>query len=446
MLSEGGHYAGTFGLAKALHDRGHRIVYLGLADFEDLVKSQGFEFISFAEDLMPRGSVDRFLTSQSNPPRGIPARWKKRMEDERLFRAYLHRIENGPLDECLLKSGADVLLCDALVWYAALRAQRLGIPTINITLNLTLHANAVIPPVIFHMLPASLRMSGLCVLAAWKWMRLKFFFTKRLASVLFGAYRYPIRMHHLIDVFLRIGRRSGYRCVENQTYRYGEIAPRLMLPEIALCAEAFQLPGSPDEGRTYLGTSVDLDRNEMPLDAEIPADKPLILCSLGTNATYYPYSNRFFRSVIEAGRLRGDWSFVLHIGKHTRIPMCGEIPPNVVVGEQIPQLALLSRAAVMVHHGGTSSIRECVHFEVPMVITPGLRDQPGNAVRAVHHGLAISASMKHLDAAQLVELIDRAIHSSSIRQNLAKMKQRIAAENGMERCIEMIEKTAGSKS
>ena len=32
------------------------------------------------------------------------------------------------------------------------------------------------------------------------------------------------------------------------------------------------------------------------------------------------------------------------------------------------------------------SIMECIHFQVPMVIIPGLRDQPGNMARAVHHG------------------------------------------------------------
>ena len=53
MLSEAGHYTGTFRLARSLRDRGHRIVYLGIADFEPLVKSQGFAFVPFAADLLP---------------------------------------------------------------------------------------------------------------------------------------------------------------------------------------------------------------------------------------------------------------------------------------------------------------------------------------------------------------------------------------------------------
>jgi MGT family glycosyltransferase len=246
-----------------------------------------------------------------------------------------------------------------------------------------------------------------------------------------------------VDVFIRIAGNSGYPCKENETYRFGEIAPRLMLPEIALSPEAFQLPDCPPEGRVYLGGSVDVERLEPRMDVELSPEKPLILCSLGTNALYYPHSGRFFRAVIGAAALRSDLQFVLHAGKYGALPRMDSMPPNLVIREEIPQLSLLRRASVMVHHGGTSSIRECIHFEVPMVIVPGLRDQPGNAVRASHHGLAVTAAMSQITPEQLLALIDRAMSSDSIRRNLAQMKQKIATEQGLERSIRLIEETAG---
>jgi UDP:flavonoid glycosyltransferase YjiC (YdhE family) len=68
-----------------------------------------------------------------------------------------------------------------------------------------------------------------------------------------------------------------------------------------------------------------------------------------------------------------------------------------------------------------------------------LRDQPGNMARAVHHGIALTARMKDITPGQLVELIENAMHNADIRQALSRMKERIAAESGMEAAVELIE-------
>jgi UDP:flavonoid glycosyltransferase YjiC (YdhE family) len=88
-----------------------------------------------------------------------------------------------------------------------------------------------------------------------------------------------------------------------------------------------------------------------------------------------------------------------------------------------------------------NSIMECIHFEVPMVIVPGLRDQPGNMARAVHHGIAVTARMKDITAEELVKLVESAMQNADLRQALSRMKNRIAAENGMESAAELIEAT-----
>jgi len=84
---------------------------------------------------------------------------------------------------------------------------------------------------------------------------------------------------------------------------------------------------------------------------------------------------------------------------------------------------------------------ECIHFTVPMVIVPGARDQPGNMARAVHHGIAVTARMKDITPGQLAGLIESAMHNADLRQALSRMKDRIAAETGMEVAVELIEAT-----
>jgi UDP:flavonoid glycosyltransferase YjiC (YdhE family) len=110
-----------------------------------------------------------------------------------------------------------------------------------------------------------------------------------------------------------------------------------------------------------------------------------------------------------------------------------------VIVKWAPQLSLLQRAAVMVTHGGINSIVECIHFQVPMVIVPGSRDQPGNMTRAVHHGIAVSGSMKSISSEQLVKLIENAMSGREFRQALSNMKDRVADENGMEAAVALIE-------
>src|SRR5690349_6688733 len=53
---EFGHLNPTLKLARALKQAGHQICYLGLADFEEYVRSQGFDFIPILESRYPRGA------------------------------------------------------------------------------------------------------------------------------------------------------------------------------------------------------------------------------------------------------------------------------------------------------------------------------------------------------------------------------------------------------
>jgi UDP:flavonoid glycosyltransferase YjiC (YdhE family) len=73
------------------------------------------------------------------------------------------------------------------------------------------------------------------------------------------------------------------------------------------------------------------------------------------------------------------------------------------------------------------------------VILPGMRDQPGNMARAIHHGIAVTARMKNITPAQLVKLIENVMRNADIQEALSRMKDRIGAESGMEAAVELIE-------
>lgn len=419
MYGEVGHYVSTFRLARALRARGHRIVYLALSKLAPLVRCEGFACVLFASD-----------------QHGDPGD-----DEHRRFAEWLHRIEGGELERCLGTAAPDLLLCDSLLWPVALRAFGLGIPTINLSGNLALPANRNVPPLTTDLRPSDAWWSPFRVRSAWWRVRLQLFLDERRAGFFGGSLRSPERMHRLHGLFLRSAARVGYRCEENRTYWLTEFGPRLALPEVTFCPAALQLPGAPDVGRRHLDDVVDRERSEDPLPAELDLDKPLIYCSLGGAAALYPHATRCFRAIVAVAWARPDWQLVLHVG-HWEGSTLPPTPANLLVRQSVPQLTLLRRATLMVTHGGMNSITECIHFGVPMVVIPGLRDQPGNAVRAVYHGIAVSARMAEITGDRLVTLIERARADDDLRQGLARMQRAIEAGNGVAEIIGFLEDAA----
>ena len=98
MHQEPGHHMGTFRLAKALRSRGHRVVYLGIPDLKTVIEEHNFEFIPFADDLLPGEYQNNF---QINTPSTFFRWWHQRRHNEGIFSKYLNKIEDGTLDKCL---------------------------------------------------------------------------------------------------------------------------------------------------------------------------------------------------------------------------------------------------------------------------------------------------------------------------------------------------------
>lgn len=429
MHYEAGHILSTFSLAKKLRSMGHEVVYLSIMDCKEMIESQGFDVIIFAEDIIPLGYSNKKFVSY----------WEKRCHDENVFYKYLDRLTNGALDSCLSAADVDLLICDPFLSYVAMRALSLGIPVVHLFTSVFLYENPDIPPITSSLYPES----RVKTLLAWKLMFIKFFFVKKLKNMITREFSSPAKMHHLVDCYFQVAAKSGYPCEKNKTYRLNEIGLNLVLPEIVLCTKAFQFPGNYAHQRLYLGNFVDFERKDARMEFNF-GDKPVIYCSLGTAASTYPYADDFYQAVMKASAMRKDWQFVLQISDENRINKY-ESTQNMLVSKWVPQLMLLKNVSVMVTHGGLNSIMECVDFEVPMVIVPGLRDQPGNAARAVYHDIAVSTVMKNIESNHLIRLIEKAMHSSGIKNGLKRMKARIEKENGLEESVKFIESFVEAK-
>jgi len=425
MHYEAGHILCTFSLAKALRNNGHNVIYLSLPECKNTIESQGFKVVTFFDGLerAPYGKKP-------------PTIHESRRRAKRVFESYLETITDGTLDACLKAINADIVICDPFLSYVGMRSLLLGIPTAHLFTSLFTYENKYIPPITSYLYPKN----PLRTLLAWKTMFLKFFFVKKLKNIFTREFSSPMKMHHLVGAYRKIAKESGYPCVKNKTYRLNEIGFNLVLPEIVLCAKAFQFPGDIPNDRMYLGNFVDFEREDAQADLGLD-DRPLVYCSLGTAASTYPYADRFYRAVMDASAQRKDWNFILQISDERRIKNYNSTD-NLIVSQWVPQLSILKKASAMVTHGGLNSIMECVEFEVPMVIVPGLRDQPGNALRAVYHNIALITSMKSIEPDNLIELISKAMASKEIKSGLTAMKNRIEIEDGLLEVVSFIESYA----
>lgn len=409
---EAGHVCAGFRLARQLRACGHRVVFASLPGAGQLVRENGFDFVALMNNIVAP------------------------VESERSFQDFLAACADGRMDERLRRAAPDVVVCDSMVWYVAFRAIRLGIPVVNLTIGLCSWAAAGLPPAVSGRLPSASAWEPWRVRAEWALLRAQHFFTKRLPSKLWGRYRSPTRMHHLVDVFLTLARQAGIRCEEGKTWRFTDFGPQLILPEIVLSSQAFDFPGGRYGDRCYLGGFPDV----APVAAEQAwGDRPLVYASLGSAPEMYPHSRRFFAAVREASRLRPDWQWVVASGG-MKVPAGGE---NLTVMDWVPQIGLLRKAAVMVTHGGIGSVMECIRHRVPMVIVPGGRDQPGNQARAIFHGIAVGADMPALTGAVLAARVAEAMDSVPLRQALERMASRIDRESEGEDAVDLVVRVAG---
>ena len=86
------------------------------------------------------------------------------------------------------------------------------------------------------------------------------------------------------------------------------------------------------------------------------------------------------------------------------------LPPNWLVREFLPQVALLERSALLVTHGGNNSVTEALSCGVPMLVLPFSTDQFAGAAAIENSGVgsaldpnAASVDELHIAAAQLLE-------------------------------------------
>jgi glycosyltransferase, MGT family len=219
----------------------------------------------------------------------------------------------------------------------------------------------------------------------------------------------------------------------------------LRTPELVLHPPAFDLPTNKKEpGVHYVGAGIDPARTERPFSfAGFDSDQPLIYSARGSQNQMNKEANRkLFQVTMDAAAQRPEWQFIIALGKAFKASDFSDVPDNVFLFPWVSQLEVLSRATVMINHGGFGSIKECIYMGVPTIVLPvrGFRDHSACAERVAYHGLGVKNDDPGISSAELVRMIEQVIYDPSFNHRVGRMREKFKQEARLDIAADVIEK------
>ncbi|PPC90505.1 MAG: hypothetical protein CTY34_07485 [Methylobacter sp.] len=426
VLPNTGGMNASLNLATDLRNRGHDVVYFGLKDSEAYIQANGFDFIPVFESHFAQGYF-----SDDLGVKGLQDAWRKFQAARAHFgRFFEHILKGGDAEFIgLLRTWQPDFMVFASgnppIEWPALMAYSLGIKSAYFYDALWPCEGRAVPDIDTGLTPEPGVGFYLRNLMAWQYYRLKL-----LPDTLLGIYRFT----------RQLAGRYGYHheLYDSSVKRHN----LLRLPELIPFPAAMEFPGAVEiPGRHHIEASICLNRKQPDFPWQwLDDSRPLILCAFGTYLWFdEAFYRRFFRTLLDLARSKPEWQWVVATGRLVAEQDLGEVPDNALVKASVPQLELLRRARMMVTHGGTNTIRECVHFGVPMVSFPFGGDHPGNTARIVYHGLGVKGDLRKVTVQSLrerVETVDRSFYIRSQVQLMQAELHRLEAEKPGVRLIE----------
>jgi zeaxanthin glucosyltransferase len=407
----------TKGIARDLRGRGHRVHYIGRADCAPLLKGESF-FPVFI-DSAPAGLDTR------EGEKTILGKWWHRRKVAGRTKELIRRIQNSNYDGFdeaveVLRPDLMLILCTShsgALW--SLLAHKFRIPSVYLNDSLISPKNSVLPPVMAETAHSMPMPNGVSVSKAWKILALKVHVRRLISRILFGL--------DVESLIRQLAKTVTYPASDLVRYEGYLLCPKL--PEIILLPKVFDFPHETMPGRFYSSPSVDLLRSEIEFDwSQLHADLPVIYCSLGTvDCAKAKRYQRFFLSVVEGFAAFSDrYQLVIVTRGKLRLQDVPCLPPNVLIVDEAPQLAMLSRSVAMIGHGGGNSTRECMTLGVPMLLYPIQFDEFGFASRVEYHGLGLRGEFQTVNPDEVKEKLTRLLTSARFRIEANRMKEEVS--------------------
>lgn len=440
VLPESGHMNASFGLARELVTRGHRVVYASIDEYEAVIESQGFGFYRLDREI-GWGNQARFSARTTRSP----LFWL-RMQMGKY--AFLRKMREDLLDSTafhreILSLEPDLVFVDSSFVRYVLGLHSLGVPFAVIESQVAPDYETNVPPPISRLVPEDTRISRFKCNLEW----LLYFSTRSIAQF-FGMHAVESK-----SFMKRLCQSTGFDYEAIDFKRCFRIGLRSN-PEIIVSTPELDFPRTPKANQCYLRTAISSSRSEISYDyrfdrvfAETLAWKAskdfhnLIYCSFGGMSFRYRGMEDFFRRLIRACSGLDKVRLLISLGNELNLGAFEPCPANVFLFRRVPQLKVLQEADLMVMHGGTNSISECILAGVPMLAYPGAVDQPGNAARIVYHGMGLMGKLNRESSDRIKRKIETILNDESFSVQVRNKRNRImrnSAPDKIDRSINAI--------
>lgn len=162
--------------------------------------------------------------------------------------------------------------------------------------------------------------------------------------------------------------------------------------------------------------------------------KPLIFIAMGT---MYNEEIVLYKACFEAFA-DSPFQVVMAIGHRVDPAALGAPPENFLVYPYVPQLDVLSRAALFITHGGINSAHEAMMLGVPMLVLPAAADHFVVAGQVEAVGAGIVMHRRQVTAGLLHVQANHVLNNSAYQKHSAVIGKALRAAGGASRAADEI--------
>jgi len=410
---------GTFGdvnpliaLSLELKRRGHTPVLAIPAMFREKVEPLGIEFAAVRPDQDPHDK------------RMIEMVWDIKKGTERGLREFLFPAIRDSYRDLLAaitsNGGADLLVTGELAYAGPIVAEKTGIPWASYVLAPLSFFSGYDPPVLppypnLSKVPSLVPRIGRLV--------------PRFARVVTRKWSEP-----LYELRRDLGLREG----ENPIFD-AKHSPRLAL---ALFSRVLGDP-QPDWPPNTLVTGFafydgDAGKSDLPpeLGKFLAAGPPPLVFTLGSAAVMA--AGDFYEQSARAADLIGERA-VLLIGNDPRNHPGRPLSDKICVAAYAPFSKLFPRASAIIHQGGVGTTAQALRAGRPMLVMPYSHDQPDNARRVRHLGVAKVIQRKAYTAEAAAKKISALLEDQGYAHRASEVARAVAEEDGVAAACDALE-------
>lgn len=395
-------------IALGLKARGHRPVIATITLYRESIETQGIEFHPVRPDLppLPPGVMQRVMDA--------------RRGGEVVFKEFvLPYLRASYEDLSAAMNGADLLVSHPITLAGPLIGRKMGRPWISTVLS-PLSMFSVSDPPVWPTLPARERFARMGAFLNRGFMR----FADWVTRPWFKDYR-------------QLERELGLPAGPSPMFD-GQHSPYRVL---ALFSSALATPQPDWPPQTCVTGFPFFDRDERggtppELERFLADGPPPVVFTLGSSAVHD--ARDFFTQSIAAVQKLGRRA-VLVTGRETGNELPKPLPPRIAAFDYLPFSEIFPQAAAIVHQGGIGTTGQAMRAGRPMLVMPYSHDQPDNAARLKHLGVAQTIARDRYDARNAAAELGRLLNDPAYAARATEIGDRVRAEDGVRSACDEIE-------